>query len=509
MTFVSILFDKEGARRENPNQPDFFSDLNLDLIVDAITSTHQQANLKPFFYSPLQDTGTVYYRHEAMRDIENPSVSSAIREFNEKMVIVRRYLNLIERLDYDYHRKGWFLEAALVYCDAVTHLAQQLEPVEFKSRAFQEFREVLIQYVRSPAFQSLQKDSQKVKEALLSIKYCIIVQRGKFSVRKYLGETDYTVDVEKTFAKFKEGATKEYLIQLPERSGMGHVEAKILEFVARLFPEPFSALDQFSQNYPQFIDETLRAFDREVQFYLAYQDFISDFKARGFPFCYPQVSPSNKEVFAVDSFDLALANTLFYSEKPLVCNDFYLQGAERIIVVTGPNQGGKTTFARMFGQLHYLASLGCPVPGREARLLLPDQIFTHFERQEDIHNLRGKLHDDLFRIYQALRRATPQSLFILNEIFSSTTLVDSLFLSKEIMKRALELDVLCVWVTFLDELSSYSEKVVSMVSTVSPKDPNTRTFKIIRKQADGLAFAMSLAEKHRLTYRQLKKRLKA
>jgi hypothetical protein len=48
-----------------------------------------------------------------------------------------------------------------------------------------------------------------------------------------------------------------------------------------------------------------------------------------------------------------------------------------------------------------------------------------------------------------------------------------------------------------------------MVSTVSPKDPNTRTFKIIRKQADGLAFAMSLAEKHRLTYRQLKKRLKA
>jgi len=79
----------------------------------------------------------------------------------------------------------------------------------------------------------------------------------------------------------------------------------------------------------------------------------------------------------------------------------------------------------MIGQLHYLASLGLPIPARHAQLTLPDQIFTHFEREESLATMRGKFEDELVRIHEILQHATERSLLVMNESFSSTTLADA------------------------------------------------------------------------------------
>jgi len=413
------------------------------------------------------------------------------------------------KLYYKYQKESWFLDAVEIYCDAVNVLVHDLSLANVKSRGFLALREYVTKYAVSEHFTSLMAETKKLKTDLASVRYCVLIKTGSFTVRKCKSETDYTAEVEATFEKFKQGAVNDYRAKFTESAEMNHVEAKALDFVAQLYPEIFLRLDDYRWRNIDYLDETIGVFDREIQFYVAWLEFVPLFKQAGLNFCYPRISDTDKEVYDYEGFDLALAHRLIGEKSSIVWNDFYLKGKERIFVVSGPNQGGKTTFARGFGQLHYLACLGCPVPGREARLFLFDRLFTHFEKEETINNLRGKLQDDLVRVHDILSQSTPNSIIIMNEIFTSTTLQDAVFLSEKVMEKIIKLGLLCVWVSFIEELASFSEQTVSMVSTIVPENPALRTFKIIRKRADGLAYAISIAEKYRLTYEHLKERIKS
>lgn len=511
MTFHSILFERteDSLKKETLEVPVFFVDLNLDQIIDTITVGKQEYNLKPFFYTSLHDIDAITYRHEIMRDLENTMLFEHIQSFAQKMHTMRAHLTRAGKLYYKYQKERWFLDAVEIYCDAVTCLVHDLTLVDVQSRGFLAFREYATNYANAGRFPSLLAETKKLQVDLSAVKYCLRIRGNSVTVRKYESEIDYSADVEATFAKFKQGAVKDYRVKISTFPDMNHVEAQILDLVAKLYPDLFFNLDDYCVKNEKYLDETIAIFDREIQFYIAYLEYIATIKRAGLKFSYPHMSKTWKEVYDYEGFDVALANKLITEHSSVVCNDFYLKGKERILVVTGPNQGGKTTFARTFGQMHYLASIGCPVPGREAQLFLFDSLFTHFEKEENIKDLRGKLQDDLVRIDTILNQATSNSMIIMNEIFTSTTVNDAVFLSKKILEKILQLDVLCVCVTFIDELASFSEKTVSMVSTIVPENQALRTYKIVRKPADGLAYAIAIAEKYRLTYDALKERIQS
>ncbi len=509
MAFFSILFDEPElwADLEAREAPDFFKDLNLDQVVASITANRDEYNLRPIFHMLLNRLETVNYRYDAFKDLENDALLGCVRSFTQRMRSMRAHLAQAEKLYYNRQKQSWFLDAMEIYCGAVQDLICDLTAIELHARAFIELREYVTQYSESAEFASLATETRDLKARLAEVKYSLFIDGKRIEVSQYESEPDYGSDVLLTFERFKRQAPKEYRFRSAASPDMNHVEAAVLDMVAQLFPELFSSLELYCAGHRGYLDNLVVAFDREVQFYLACIEHIEHFKKAGLPFCYPAVSDQSKEVSARDTFDLALANRLIREHAALVTNDFDLRDPERMIVVSGPNQGGKTTFARTFGQVHYLASIGCPVPGRVARLFLFDRLFTHFEREEDIQNLSSKLEDELVRVHRILESATSRSILIMNESFLATTLSDALFLSREVMQRVIERDILCVSVTFLDELASLSKTTVSMVSTVDASDPALRTFKVIRRPADGLAYAVAIAEKYRLTYEQVKSRI--
>jgi hypothetical protein len=505
--FRSILFADADQRHLSDQPPAFFADLNLDRIVEEVISGREEYDLAPFFHTPLRELDAIEYRQEVVRDLERDEVSACIERFAGQMRQTRENLRRAVEFRYERQRQAWFLEAAALYCEAVTALRRELSEAQPRARGLRAFAEHLAGYADGEHFRTLRDEGEALRGELRRVRYRLDIQGGQVRVGRYDEEPDYSAQVAETFAKFRQGAVKDHRVRLREEAEMNHVEAALLDLVARLHPEVFASLARFCERWQHFAEPSIVGFDREVQFYLAYLDYVGSFRKAGLRFCHPQLSEDQGSLGAEETFDAALGAKLLREGESVICNDWSLDDPERVFVVSGPNQGGKTTFARTFGQLHYLASLGLPVPGREARLFVADRIFTHFERREDMTDLSGKLEDELKRVRAILGEASPHSILVMNESFGSTTLRDALMLGTEVLRRIVALGSLCVYVTFVDELASLDPSIVSVMSTVEPSDPAVRTFKVIRKPADGRAYATAIAEKYRLGYEDVKDRL--
>jgi DNA mismatch repair protein MutS len=157
MTFHSILFRGAGdvARREERDVPEFFHDLNLDQVVEAITADWKDYGLAPFYYSRPTDLDAVAYRQEVMEDLDDKGLTQAIAAFSGQMRAMRNRLDHSKKLSVKYAIERSFLGAVEIYVEGVERLSRDLSVLGVKSRGMRAFREYLTAYGASAPFRTL------------------------------------------------------------------------------------------------------------------------------------------------------------------------------------------------------------------------------------------------------------------------------------------------------------------------------------------------------------------
>jgi DNA mismatch repair protein MutS len=513
---VSLLFPVgtgRAATRDDPTAgsgrpPTYLADLNLDQVVTGILRRRNAPGLIALFQRRETDPEVIAYRHEVFRDLEDDRLEEAVDRFSTAMRRIHRRRDRARSTEHVHERASWLLDSARTYVAAVHRLDEALDQRPLTARALRSFRDHLAAHVRSAAFEELADETASLSDELAQVRYALHLADDRITVTRDEDEVDYGRQVAATFERFRQWTRPPAVDRPPQPGPMNDVEAQILDHVGRLYPDRFAALTRFAERHADPLDPTVVEVAREAEFYLAYREYTAPLRRAGLPFCYPQLTDDSEDLAVEATFDLALAHSLATRGSTVVCNDVELRGSERILVVSGANQGGKTTYARTVGQVHHLAALGCPVPGRAAQLSLPDHVFTHFAHEERLEDRQGRLQDDLLRIHAILEQATSDSLVILNELFSSTTLVDARTLGTRVIGALRKRGARCVPVIFANALATLGDAVVSMVATVHPDDPAVRTYEVVRRQADGRAYARALAEKHRLTYDTLLTRVR-
>ena len=517
--FYSVLFPTEESAKKPRNQkaPECFSDLQLDRILKAVLPDYLEFHLEEYFYTPLTDLETVRYRQEVMEELEDAEKRAAVEEIIRRIPETRAILEETrpkllktglltgEKLNENYLEMGRFLDTLITYLDAVNDLNAILRRLDLRSEGLRRLSEYLTDYCASEQLRDMTAWRHRIRENLKHIRFNMLVKPLSIRVTPYEGQEDYAQRITALFSRFRQEESRSFLRSMDEKPRSETIENQVLKMASKLYPAEFKDLRDFVAAYIDIADDTVLDFIREVRFYFAWLDMMKTMKEIGFRFCYPELRGREEERFARDCYDLSLAlRTL----KPVVPNDFSLTPPEQILVVTGPNQGGKSTFARAFGQAFYLASLGVSVPARQAALPLCDQVLTHFERVEDQKLNSGKLEEDILRLKGLLDRATKDSVFVVNEIYSSTTLKDALTLGGHMIDAITEKAGSAVVVTFMEELSRYGPQTVSLVAGVPDDAEQSRTYHIRRRQADGTAYARLLAGKYGLTKEQLMGRLR-
>jgi DNA mismatch repair ATPase MutS len=217
----------------------------------------------------------------------------------------------------------------------------------------------------------------------------------------------------------------------------------------------------------------------ELAFYVGCLNLQEQLAQMGEPICFPTPeTPGVGQHAYTGLYDLNLALTM---KQRVVGNDGDADGKE-LILITGANQGGKSTFLRSIGLSQMMLQCGMFAPALSLRANLVDNLFTHYKREEDVTMESGKLDEELSRMSAIIDRLTPHSLILFNESFAATNDREGSEIARQIVTALLNKHIKMFYVTHLYEFahSLYLKEMGNILFLRAQRQPDgSRTFKIV------------------------------
>lgn len=559
ITDFSLLWpDGKSSAQERWLDSQAAHDLDIEKIMLAFCPKEQHREwMRRVLLNLSSDADVIRFRH---------AVTEELLEHGELVTVFKQLLPKIEQLNlFAYRPEGekpslqeitYRAGELELLIECIQALEEVFEGVEgaFQSQGLQDLRHIVRRYTSDPTYQQL---IVELPEILSELRTCASITIGVnldphlrpeeatlLSVNKQRFTSSKLLD--RFFGNDNKGMkASSHIRTLPvihesedmiTPAGMVSIGKRAEPMMVPLFRDLSEILEKVTKpiskalkRYAGLKSRFLTNLQPGLVFYTAAVDLVRHIRASGLPLCRPEILPVEARLCHIEGcFNLNLALHLSPVSSPrdlsdiivLSRVDFGPQG--RILVLTGPNQGGKTTYMQAVGLAQVLAQAGLFVPGFRAQISPVDAIYTHYPLEERLELGTGRFGDEAQRIGAIFERVTPSSLVLLNESLFSTNPGESLYLAQDLIRVMRVLGVRAVYTTHLHDLAASVEEinahnqgdsqVISMVASPIPQDTpedelseqiDKFSYRIVAGPPIGRSFAEHIAHRYGISYQQL------
>lgn len=456
------------------NAHDLRQDLGLDTVVHVMAGGNDLfADVaRGVLLAPVRDPAVVRHRQAVLADcLDDPEPIRAMYHLAVEANTRERKVFLGSLANHPSYLLSRSVEVMAIYVDVLGRLRTLVEQhsAGFRSDGLRRLAESL-QAELSDAY--LADVSNHLKRLRRRDALLISARLGKGN-----GGTDYVLRLpvnhhDGLLGRLTGSAERSYSFTIPPRDDAGMRALEELSDRGR--NHTANALAQSADHVRDFF----RRLQSELAFYLGCVQLYAELTARGHAVCWPVPHPSgSRRLTATGLYDAVLALS---TTEPIVPNDIAADGST-LVVITGANQGGKSTLLRAIGTATLMAQAGMFVPATMYEADLASAIATHYKREEDPSMVSGKFDEELVRMRAIVDPLEPNTLMLFNESFAATNEQEGSEIGWQVIRALTARGAKVLLVTHLFDLANRLRDQAAadtLFLRANRNDDGTRDFKI-------------------------------